>query len=40
LGGHIRYGLGDAEKAGIERFRQALDTHLQPLRPTVASRYF
>jgi chorismate dehydratase len=40
LGGHIRYGLGDAEKAGIERFRQALDTHLQPRRPTVAPRYF
>jgi predicted solute-binding protein len=40
LGGHIRYGLGDREKAGLERFRQALDTHLQPRRPTVVPRYF
>ena len=40
LGGHIRYGLGDAEKAGIERFRQALETHLDPRRPTVVPRYF
>lgn len=40
LGGHIRYGLGDAEKAGIERFRQALDTHIEPRRPTVVPRYF
>jgi chorismate dehydratase len=40
LGGHIRYGLGDAEKAGIERFRHALETHLEPRRPTVVARYF
>ena len=40
LGGHIRYGLGDAEKAGIECFRQALDAHLDPPRPTVVPRYF
>ena len=40
LGGHIRYGLGDREKAGIERFRQALDAHLSPPRPTVSPRYF
>jgi chorismate dehydratase len=40
LGGHIRYGLGVAEKAGLERFRQALETHLEPRRPTVIARYF
>jgi hypothetical protein len=40
LGGHIRYGLGVAEKAGLERFRQALDAHLEPRRPTVIARYF
>ena len=40
LGGHIRYGLGDAEKAAIERFRQALETHLSPCRTTVIPRYF
>lgn len=40
LGGHIRYGLGDREKAGIERFRRALDAHLSPPRPTVSPRYF
>ena len=40
LGGHIRYGLGDREKAGLERFRQALDTYLIPPRPTVPLRYF
>lgn len=39
LGGHIRYGLGDREKAGIERFRQALETHLSPRRPTFPARY-
>ena len=40
LGGHIRYGLGEREKAGIERFRQALDAHIEPPRPTVVPRYF
>jgi len=40
LGGHIRYGLGDREKAGLGRFRQALDAHLSPPRPTVPPRYF
>lgn len=39
LGGHIRYGLGDREKAGLERFRQALDTHIHPRRPTLVPRY-
>jgi predicted solute-binding protein len=39
LGGHIRYGLGDREKAGLECFRQALDTHIHPRRPTVVPRY-
>ena len=40
LGGHIRYGLGDREKAGIERFRRELDTHIRPRRPSVSPRYF
>lgn len=40
LGGHIRYGLGEREKAGIERFCRELDTHIRPRRPSVAPRYF
>ena len=39
LGGHIRYGLGGPEKAGIERFRRELDTHIRPSRPSVAPCY-
>ena len=38
LGGHIRYGLGPREKAGLERFRQELERHTG--RPTWAPRYF
>ena len=38
LGGHIRYGLGDREKAGIERFRNLLERHTG--RPTWKPRYF
>jgi predicted solute-binding protein len=36
LGGHIRYGLGEREKAGLERFRNLLERHVGlPTRPAV-----
>ncbi len=38
LGGHIRYGLGPGEKAGIERFRGLLERHTG--RTTHPPRYF